>query len=69
MTIYYDNASSVQVELGCDCCEVNGELVPDKHNWTVGGITYGRNHLKMYKNNHNSVVRVLSRKYCSQTKT
>ena len=49
MTIY-DNPSSVQVELGCDCCEVNGELVPDKHIWIVGGITYGKKHIKMYQN-------------------
>ena len=37
MTIHF------QVELGCDCCELNGELVPDKHNWTLHGKTYGKN--------------------------
>ena len=31
-----------QVLPGCDCCEVNGELVKDKHTWTVNGKTYGK---------------------------
>ena len=37
----------VQVELGCDCCNVNDELVPDKHTWVVGDNTYGNNFNKM----------------------
>ena len=36
MTIHF------QVEEGCDCCEVNGELVPDKTTWTLYGKTYGK---------------------------
>ena len=33
----------LQVESGCNCCEVNGELVPDKQTWVVGEETYGNN--------------------------
>ena len=36
----------IKVDLGCDCCELNGELVPDKFNWTVNGKTYGKKHKK-----------------------
>ena len=32
--------------MGCDCCEVNGELVPDKHTWIVGQHTFGKNDTK-----------------------
>ena len=33
----------LKVESGCDCCDVNGELVPDKQTWVVGDKTYGNN--------------------------
>ena len=32
----------IQDDLGCDCCEVNGELVPDKHTWMEANRTYGK---------------------------
>ena len=33
----------LKVESGCDCCDVNGKLVPDKQTWVVGDKTYGNN--------------------------
>ena len=37
-----------QAELGCDCCEVNGKLVPDKYTWVVVDKTFGKNFKHMY---------------------
>ena len=52
-----------QIEIGCDCCEVNDTLVPDKYNWKIGQQTYGKNVKKLILINHsNSItVRVLQR--------
>ena len=33
--------TSRQVLPGCDCCEVNGTLVPDGHTWVENNVTYG----------------------------
>ena len=45
MTVY---PHSFQVEMGCDCCKVNNELVPDKHTWIIGQHTYGKNVTKLF---------------------
>ena len=48
MKLSYLLNAAFQVESGCDCCEVNGELVPDKYNWTVNGKTYGKQALRKF---------------------
>ena len=53
--------SPAKVEIGCDCCEVNDELVPDKHTWIVGLQTYGKNVKRLFQINNNSIERVLQR--------
>ena len=37
-----------QMEEGCDCCVVNGELVKDKQTWNQNGQTYGKQAEKMF---------------------
>ena len=45
-----------KIEMGCDCCEVNDELVPDKHTWIVEQQTYGKNVIRFFLiNNSNSM--------------
>ena len=60
-----------QIKMGCDCCEVNNELVPDKHTWIDGQRTYGKNVKRLFLINISNTMhnlRVLQRRNCSQTR-